>query len=259
MGLTKTIDTSGNEMYAHKGYRKGLYCYFNDVISIRVAPGECIDSTGTMWLRLASNTSCAINSSGSVNKLDTGSEASSTHYAIHVIGGAGQTTGTLLSTSATAPTLPTNYTHFCHVGWCYNDGSSNIMRFIQPDTGTGTTKKIFYDDAWTNTRILTTGSATGLTNVSTTTFIPTGAHSIDILCEQVDTTSQYWFAVTGSIATGSTPLRLIQHRSGSASSSTMVPLTLYLQGTNIKYKVSNASSTLSIHVTGYEYDYSQNL
>lgn len=71
----------------------------------------------------------SITSSGA-NGLDTGSEASSTWYAIHVITNAtGSLVAGLLSVSASAPTLPTGYTKFRRVGWVRNNGSSNFVAF----------------------------------------------------------------------------------------------------------------------------------
>lgn len=57
--------------------------------------------------------------------LDTGSEASSTWYYIYIIWD-GTNVNALLSTSATAPTMPSGYTYKKLVGAVYNNGSSNF-------------------------------------------------------------------------------------------------------------------------------------
>ena len=63
---------------------------------------------------------------------DTGSEASNTWYAVHVIyNPATSTIAGLLSTSASSPTLPSGYTYSRRVGWVRNDGSSNLFRTRQ--------------------------------------------------------------------------------------------------------------------------------
>jgi len=65
-------------------------------------------------------------------KLDTGSEASGIGYHIHAIYNA--TSGAsdwLISLSATAPTLPSGYTHSAWVWWIFNDASSVILPFRQ--------------------------------------------------------------------------------------------------------------------------------
>lgn len=66
------------------------------------------------------------------NGLDTGAEASSTWYYVWVIWN-GSTTAGLLSTSATAPTMPSGYTHKALVGAVRNNGSSNFVAFNQHD------------------------------------------------------------------------------------------------------------------------------
>jgi len=65
-----------------------------------------------------------------VNGRDTGSEASSTWYAVWVIYD-GTTVASLLSVSSTAPTMPSGYTYKRLVGFVRNDGSSNFVDFNQ--------------------------------------------------------------------------------------------------------------------------------
>jgi len=71
------------------------------------------------------------------NGLDTGSEANSTFYSVWVIYN-GITVASLLSTSFTAPTMPSGYTYKRFVGAVRNDGSGNFLDFIQRG------KRIFY-------------------------------------------------------------------------------------------------------------------
>lgn len=61
------------------------------------------------------------------NGLDTGAEASGTFYYLWLIYN-GTTVAGLLSTSATAPTMPATYTHKALVGCVRNDGSSNFIK-----------------------------------------------------------------------------------------------------------------------------------
>lgn len=63
-------------------------------------------------------------SSGVANGLDTGVLAASTWYSVWVIYN-GTTTAGLLSLSATAPTMPSGYTHKARVGWIRTDGTAN--------------------------------------------------------------------------------------------------------------------------------------
>ena len=75
------------------------------------------------------NLTANITSSG-VNGLDTGSEATNTWYHIYVIYN-GTTVASLLSTSATSPTMPSGYTFKKYVGAVYNNSSSNFNDFEQ--------------------------------------------------------------------------------------------------------------------------------
>ena len=66
------------------------------------------------------------------NALDTGTIATSTWYSVWVIWN-GTTTAGLLSTSATAPTMPSGYTYKARIGWIRTDGTANKypLSFIQ--------------------------------------------------------------------------------------------------------------------------------
>lgn len=63
--------------------------------------------------------------------LDTGSKANSTWYACFAISKADGTADFLFSTSATAPTMPTDYINKRRIGSIRTDGSGNIMKFLQ--------------------------------------------------------------------------------------------------------------------------------
>ena len=75
--------------------------------------------------------SASIAASG-VNGLDTGVSAANTWYSVWVIWN-GTTTASLLSLSATAPTMPVGYTHKARVGWIRSDSTANKfpLGFIQ--------------------------------------------------------------------------------------------------------------------------------
>ncbi|HED37165.1 MAG TPA: hypothetical protein ENI76_02820 [Ignavibacteria bacterium] len=64
------------------------------------------------------------------NGRDAGSEANSIWYGVYVIYN-GITVASLLSTSFTAPTMPSGYTYKRFVGAVRNDGSGNFLDFIQ--------------------------------------------------------------------------------------------------------------------------------
>ena len=89
------------------------------------------NSAGAAKRLTAVSVTCAITSSGA-NGLDTGAEASNTwYYAFVIYNPTTNTTASLMSLSATAPTLPSGYTFFVRVGAVRNDGSSNLYRTLQ--------------------------------------------------------------------------------------------------------------------------------
>ena len=88
-----------------------------------------IDATGLNvggYYLASINLTADITASGA-NGLDTGLEAISTWYSVWVIyNPATRTQASLLSLSATAPTMPTGYTIKRRVGWARNDADGNI-------------------------------------------------------------------------------------------------------------------------------------
>lgn len=65
------------------------------------------------------------------NGLDTGAVAANTLYSLWVIGDTANNVAGLFSLSATAPTLPGDYTFKYRVGWIRTDVNKNIMPFTQ--------------------------------------------------------------------------------------------------------------------------------
>ena len=102
-----------------------------------VAAGEAADSTGVDLLALASaytKTTSAWAVGTAAGALDTGTIAAGTWYHVYLI--RRLDTGVvdvLVSLSATAPTLPTNYTLFRRIGSMKTDGSSHWVGFTQID------------------------------------------------------------------------------------------------------------------------------
>lgn len=82
---------------------------------------------------IAQNVNLTLNpASSGANGLDTGTLAASTWYSIWVISN-GSTVAALASLSATAPTMPSGYTHKARVGWVRTDATGNKypLSFIQ--------------------------------------------------------------------------------------------------------------------------------
>lgn len=111
----------------------------NDGVSpntvLDIAAGCAADNSNTDIMRLASaitKTTGAWAVGSGNGGLDTGAVAASTWYHVYLI--RRQDTGVtdvLFSTSATTPTMPTNYTQLRRIGSFKTDGSSNILAFFQ--------------------------------------------------------------------------------------------------------------------------------
>jgi len=133
------------------------------------------------------------------NGLDTGAEAANTWYAVYVIVGddapnvvdqtannnqptlwrRGARVATLLSTSATAPTLPPGYNRFRRVGWVRNDASSNIKLFVNAEDSPW----FFWNTALTSgdALVLNAGTATSYTDVSCAAVAPPTCRQVGLI------------------------------------------------------------------------------
>jgi hypothetical protein len=112
------------------------------------------------------------------NGLDTGAEAASTWYYLWLISD-GTTIASLLSTSATAPTMPGLYTYKALVGGVYNNGSSNFWTFRQVDD-IYYSRQVHNNFTWTATTNADSTSATGyltyaMDGSSSKPFVPANA------------------------------------------------------------------------------------
>lgn len=139
-----------------------------------VASGSARDIGDTANMTLASGISKSLASNWAVGTgnggLDTGSKANSTCYHVWLI--RRSDTGVvdvLFSTSATSPTMPTNYDAKRRIGAIFTDSSGNIKAFYQtPGTG---------EFRWRTTaapRDINSVSYTGLTPTLASVSVPTG-------------------------------------------------------------------------------------
>jgi hypothetical protein len=139
------------------------------------------NTSGDAFRATAVDLTANMGSSGA-NGLDTGTEAADTWYSVWVI--YNPTTGTvasLLSTSATSPTMPSGYTFKARAGWVRNNASSNLYRTLQKGDravyvlGTNPAALIVIQSG-------TTGSVTvpTWTSLATGAYVPTTASAITV-------------------------------------------------------------------------------
>jgi hypothetical protein len=124
------------------------------------------NSSGVAFLANAVNLTIDIAGTGA-NGLDTGTEANSTWYYLWVIYN-GTTVAGLLSTSSTAPTLPSGYTYKALLGAIYNGsgGNFNLIRQVG--------NQVFIS----RTTISTSVPGTTYASISLATIVPPNAKSV---------------------------------------------------------------------------------
>lgn len=130
-----------------------------------------VDSSGAAKGFSSVNLTADITASGA-NGLDTGSEANSTWYYIWVIGQSDGTVASLLSASATAPTMPAGYTFKLRAGTVYNDSSGDFDKFVQRG-------RLVNPESITSS-IISSGAATSFTVLDLSAFVPPTAVSINL-------------------------------------------------------------------------------
>jgi hypothetical protein len=101
------------------------------------------------------------------NGLDTGALAASTWYSVWIIWN-GTTTAGLLSLSATAPTIPSGYTHKARVGWIRTDGTGNKYPLGFKQYGRSVQYVVAACSNLATVQIMASGS---LGNISTPTWV----------------------------------------------------------------------------------------
>lgn len=96
-----------------------------------------LDSVGSAGPLLTKSVNLtAVATASGANGLDTGALAASTWYSVWVISN-GTTVASLLSLSATAPTMPSGYVYRRKIGWIITDSANKFpMAFLQHDTET---------------------------------------------------------------------------------------------------------------------------
>lgn len=160
-------------------YVTGLDLDYATAASITIGAGAARNSTNAYDLVVAAPLTVSLAVSGA-GGLDTGSEAASSWYAVHLIG---DSTGVLapvglFSLSATAPSLPTGYDVFRRIGWVRNNVSSDLLS--QSTSGGRGNRETFYLNTLVDRAVLSSGAAVGITSVSMATLVPTTGNSADV-------------------------------------------------------------------------------
>jgi len=103
---------------------------------ITVAAGEAKDEGNTVCIELAAPITKQLDAGWAVGTnaggLNTGAEANSTWYEVHLIKRVDTgVVDVMFTTTANRATLPANYTKQRRIGWIRNDSGGNILQFTQ--------------------------------------------------------------------------------------------------------------------------------
>jgi len=171
--------------------------------------------------------------------LDTGTEAADTWYAVHVIDDTTDTNPVklLLSTSQTAPVLPVGYDVFRRVGWCRNDGSSNIRSFFE--YGDSLDRQRFYDVNAANLVVLNNGNDSTFNDIALSSFIPPNA---EVAILSADVKNKDLFMRTNGSAEA--PILITANRERQFQLKTDAAQV-------VEYRVAQSSGSATIYCLGY--------
>ena len=199
------------------------------------------------------SSSCA---AGTVNCLDTGTLAASTWYSVWIIYN-GTAVATLLSASATAPTLPTGYIYYARVGWVRTNSSLGLLGTLQMG------RQAHYVVGGANLSglpLMASGLAGSITTptwsgVSVSGFVPPTASQISVVTY---TLSGYGIAVAPNSSYGAysstsnpPPVQPSSRVSGAGTATTDIAL-IPLESTTIYWAGENSGANPALYTFGWE-------
>lgn len=228
-------------------YINGLNMTWVSTTTLTVGAGAARNSTDVNDITLGAtvtNTSTTVG----VNGVDLAAAAASSLYAVYVIGDSNgyKATASLLSLSATAPSLPFGYNMFRRIGYVLTDGSSHYLAFWQ--YGTGQARKMYYD---VGISVLSGGSSTSYASIDMSAAVPVEACEVLGLATYTanSATNVAHFIPYGSGATNG----VVQFGYGVAAAQVgMITIPTQLNGSKpeCQYKVAS-SDALTLLVAGY--------
>lgn len=242
--------TTPNQPIVNAGiiYVNGLGIAKTAAKVVSLAAGASRDTTNTNDIIL--NTGVSINGATvGVNGVDVAVLVASTLYAVYVIGDSTgyEPTAGLLALGGATPNLPSGYDMYRRVGYVLTDGSANILQFYQ--YGRGQSRTYYYD---VGINVLTAGTATSFTAVDLSAAMPHIPTQVilDIAYTANAATDTAQFLPYGSTATSG----IVRFGTGVAAAqvgSIIVPCALNVGAPEILYKVTSASDSLTLLLTGY--------
>lgn len=231
-------------------YIDGLYLDYVSATTFTISNGYCRDSENlfNMVLSLGVTVDTAVTGA---NGIDQGTFAQDTTYAVHLIADStkNQPVAGMISTSVTAPSLPSGYDSFRRIGWVFSEAASAAIESFN-QYGSGMSR--FY--AFNASRLcLSAGAATTFTKV-----VATNSPPIDRIVTVID------YTFDANTATNRLTLNPVDTTAAgniivSPGVTTAVNGQLHLptkfvsgdSAASFYYKVTNASDAASIAVKGF--------
>jgi hypothetical protein len=215
--------------------------------TLTVAVGSCKDSTNTFDMQLRAITTVSSAFVG-VNGLDTGTVAAAQIYAVYVIGSSQGylPIATLLSTSATAPYMPTGYDLFRRVGWAVTVGS-NFIKMIQ--TGANATRTYWLDTA---VSVLSGGTSATLAAVDLSAVIPAINTKVYLNALFTPNAAGDMAAVTSGSSVATTILKMTGVVAAKVQGVQLITLATLVSGVPKVQYIVTASGALTLLVTAFE-------
>lgn len=220
---------------------------------VNLAAGSARDSSDTMDIILESAVVINSAANGAINRLDTGTIAANSVYAIYVIGDSSskkQPAGLMSLASNAAPVLPFGYDSYRKVGYVVTDATADILLHIQSGNNN---YRLFTFDVPIATAVIAGNSAT-YADVALASFVPAELNiPVLIECDWTANAAGDTLALHARNATGDT----VKYIAGVAGASAHTLVRDYVQAQldsglpEIQYKVS--AGTVAINVAGFQF------
>lgn len=187
-----------------------------------------------------------------VNGLDAGLIASSKFYSVWVIWNGTLVSG-LISLSATAPTLPSGYTHKARIGWVMTDATANKLPLSMVQFGSSAQLKVAGGSNVPSLPVVASGSqgtvgSTGVLVIKSAAGIPPTASQVKLAGFVAGTSTLQVSPNTNMSIGAGTPAVTI-----STSTTTINNVfELTLEGDGIYYAGNATSVNCSLHLYGWE-------
>lgn len=231
----KLFTAAASGVAAVQGARKNLKVDSRTGSAVITADEIVLETTSEIFAVRRSVSVTANPATSGANGLDTGTLAANTWYSVWVIYN-GTTTAALLSTSATAPTMPSGYSYKARVGWVRSNATPALLQTLQMDRRT---QYVIDGTVLTDFPLIQSGSTGGYTAKSVATFVPSTA-TVIWLGSNFASSSNDQVAV----AANSSGIPLFQNASFSRAQGSVM-----LESTNIYV---SCQTNASLRCTGWE-------